>query len=207
MPFLSQFSETALSALTTEQKTKILYGYEPDRGETADVAILLGCHLELTPLRVAAAAELYRTGRVKAVVCSGGVAWQNGGAPVSEADYMRAGLLARGVPAEAIVTENESRNTRENMIFSVACIERTIGWHNVRRVLIVTSAFHMRRSLAWARAFLPRFAEVGGVSAREEHLDETHWFQNEEGRSYVEKNLLYLHRMVVRGETADIAFE
>ena len=47
-----------------------------------------------------------------------------------------------GVPRRAIVRESESRTTRDNAAYS-SIILRGKGW---QRILLVTSAFHMRRA-------------------------------------------------------------
>jgi len=63
---------------------------------------------------------------------------------VSEADMMRAYLLQRGVLDTRIVSDKESRNTRENAI-NVAAIVLEKGWG--RQVRLVTSALHMPRAM------------------------------------------------------------
>jgi uncharacterized SAM-binding protein YcdF (DUF218 family) len=57
-------------------------------------------------------------------------------------------LVEWGVPRAAIVEEGASRTTSENAV-QVARLLRTRG---LRRVLLVTSALHMRRALAAFRA-------------------------------------------------------
>lgn len=71
------------------------------------------------------------------------------GAPMSKelAEYGEARTLAKqlrawGVPEEAILLEEESRNTRENALYTA----RIVRERGFRRVLVVTSAFHMRRA-------------------------------------------------------------
>jgi uncharacterized SAM-binding protein YcdF (DUF218 family) len=53
-----------------------------------------------------------------------------------------------GVPDSAILLEEESRNTHESAV-RVAAICRRLG---IRRVLLVTDVFHMRRAIASFRA-------------------------------------------------------
>lgn len=52
-------------------------------------------------------------------------------------------LVEWGLPREVILTEPTSRNTRENALRAAAII-RDRGWE---RVLLVTSATHMRRAV------------------------------------------------------------
>ena len=59
---------------------------------------------------------------------------------------MRALAVDQGVPASAIVLEERATNTYENVVF-VDAILRDRGW---RRVLLVSSPYHMRRAvLVW----------------------------------------------------------
>jgi uncharacterized SAM-binding protein YcdF (DUF218 family) len=92
--------------------------------------------------RVLYAAELYHAGRVGRLLLSGGANPMISAR--SEAAVTRELLLALGVPAEAILVEEESRNTRENAAFSA----RLLRDQGIDRILLVTSALHMRRALA-----------------------------------------------------------
>ena len=70
------------------------------------------------------------------------------GNPVPEAEAMRDLLVEWGVPAEHVLTETASWNTRENA-WNAAALIRAHGW---TRVLLVTSATHMRRAVDAFRA-------------------------------------------------------
>ena len=74
------------------------------------------------------------------------------GQPVASFGGSVAGVMAAqarelGVPSEAIVVEGESRNTRENLLFA----GRWVG-KEATGVWIVTSASHLPRAMAVARA-------------------------------------------------------
>ena len=95
--------------------------------------------------RVAEAANVYRSflpQAIKIIPC-GGI---TPGHARSEADVMTELLLENGVPQQAIVRENESQTTIEN--FRNAA--RILGGGK-KRVLVVTSDYHVRRSVmtAW----------------------------------------------------------
>ena len=93
--------------------------------------------------RVRKAAQLYRAGRGRMIIVTGGnQPWSPFTEP--EADSMETLLLEWGVPAEAIVLEGESRNTRENAIYSIELMQRL----DCGEPLLVTSAAHMKRSVA-----------------------------------------------------------
>lgn len=92
--------------------------------------------------RVWAAARLYRAGKAPLLLLSGSSDPDE--SATSEAFAMRLLLLDLGVPADAMVLEEKSRNTAENARFA-AGILRARGMSSV---LLVTSAMHMERARA-----------------------------------------------------------
>lgn len=93
--------------------------------------------------RAVMGARLYRAGKVRHVIVTGGnMPWQQGRPP--EALFVADFLVELGVPREAIVIEAESRNTRENAVNTRVLLDAN-GW---TAAFLVTSAQHMPRSLA-----------------------------------------------------------
>ncbi len=89
------------------------------------------------------AARLWRAGKAPEIVVSGGsLPWRD--ARGSEAEAAVRFLVDLGVPSNRILLESASLDTRENAQMTEAVL-RTRG---ARRVLLVTSALHMRRALA-----------------------------------------------------------
>lgn len=87
--------------------------------------------------------KLYNSGKVSRILISSG----NGNLihdDFEEADWAKTQLLDFKVPDSAILIENKSRNTLENAAFSKRIIEKN---HLKPPYILVTSAFHMRRSL------------------------------------------------------------
>lgn len=88
--------------------------------------------------------QLYKMGKVKHILISGGSGRLVGKLTnESEADELAAVLKLAGVPDSAITLEDQSRNTRENAVFSVEILQQKFP---SRSYLLVTSAFHMRRA-------------------------------------------------------------
>jgi uncharacterized SAM-binding protein YcdF (DUF218 family) len=85
------------------------------------------------------------SGRAKVAIVSGG---KLGGDLLTEADYLARGLERLGVPKEQVLIEAKANNTRENATESKRLLEQL----GARRVLLVTSAFHMPRALGCFRA-------------------------------------------------------
>ncbi|MBN1371168.1 MAG: YdcF family protein [Anaerolineaceae bacterium] len=94
--------------------------------------------------RVLYAAQLYRDGKAPAVLASGGfITWLDD-RPSTPAEEMSALLQLAGVPEEAIWLQNRSQNTREDALYSTEMLREK----GINRVLLVTSAMHMPRSVA-----------------------------------------------------------
>jgi uncharacterized SAM-binding protein YcdF (DUF218 family) len=97
--------------------------------------------------RVTHTFQLYKEGFIKKIFVSGG----NGSRLPSsqrEADEIASVLLMMGTRPEDIITENKSRNTHESAIEVPA---RLAGIAGPEDCLLITSAFHMRRSAACFR--------------------------------------------------------
>ena len=156
---LSDVSIERLLAMTPEQKWAFTCGKIKDEGENADIALLLGCRPCRSASRSRAAAKLYREGRVKYIVPSGGVEWDENGERLSEALFMKRILLSEGVPEDAVIIENEATTTKENMIYGALQINRKTRFA-MKNIMIVTSINHMQRSLALAKTFLPRMVNI-----------------------------------------------
>jgi uncharacterized SAM-binding protein YcdF (DUF218 family)/glycosyltransferase involved in cell wall biosynthesis len=94
--------------------------------------------------RVTQAVSLYRAGYASHIIFSSGYVFT-----LREAEVMKAVAVANGVPPDAIALEERASNTRENVIFSNRLLEQN-RW---RRILLVSSPYHMRRALkTWHRA-------------------------------------------------------
>jgi uncharacterized SAM-binding protein YcdF (DUF218 family) len=100
--------------------------------------------------RVLYGAELFRQGRAPQVFCTGDVG-TGGIARGPEALDMAELLEHVGVPASAIVLETKARNTHDHAVNLCPMFAE----RQVRRVLLVTSAIHMPRSLAVFRHGCP----------------------------------------------------
>jgi uncharacterized SAM-binding protein YcdF (DUF218 family) len=93
--------------------------------------------------RVLYGAQLYRQGKAPLAIVSGGrIDWRGGGTP--ESKDMAAILSTLGVPKSAIIQDPNSFNTHDNAVN----VRKILDAKQLRRVLLVTSAMHMPRSLA-----------------------------------------------------------
>ncbi|MBS1635429.1 MAG: YdcF family protein [Bacteroidetes bacterium] len=87
--------------------------------------------------------ELYKKGRVKKIMISGG----SGSISLphlKEAVYLHRFLVHIGIPDSVLIMESESKNTHENAVFSKKVLD---SLQFKGSILLVTSSFHMRRAL------------------------------------------------------------
>lgn len=110
-----------------------VYGGAPDLSGT-------GAPSEEMLARIVTAARLQKRLDVPVIVSGGNVF----PGKAAEAPIAKRILVDLGVPAVRIITEERSRNTRENASY-VAEIARRAGY---RTPVLVTSAYHMRRAFA-----------------------------------------------------------
>ena len=90
------------------------------------------------------AVELYHKGKIKKIFLSGGSGFVNF-QEWKESEKLYPLLVSCGVKAEDILMENNSRNTYENAVETA----KELKSKNINgKYLLITSAFHMRRSLA-----------------------------------------------------------
>ncbi len=94
--------------------------------------------------RVTHTFQLYQKGYIRKILVSGG-----SGSLLDtdhrEADEIASVLLMMGARPEDVVTENDSRNTHESAVAVKAMLEKQT---RPEECLLITSAFHMRRSAA-----------------------------------------------------------
>jgi uncharacterized SAM-binding protein YcdF (DUF218 family) len=116
----------------------------------ADAVVVLGAKVVAPGIpgaairrRVTHAVRVAEQRRIEFLVLSGGNAGGDPGSWPSEASVMRQLTRDYGIADERIVTEERSRNTFENGVYTHRIL-RDRGW---RRLMIVTDAWHMRRAL------------------------------------------------------------
>lgn len=94
--------------------------------------------------RLIQAVTLYKTGKVKKLLISGdsGYITDRG---LHEAKQVKELLIAWGIPAEDILTEEKSINTHENAVQTAKVLKKH---SDLKSYLLITSGIHMRRALA-----------------------------------------------------------
>jgi uncharacterized SAM-binding protein YcdF (DUF218 family) len=94
--------------------------------------------------RVFYAAQLFKEGKAPLIVLSGGeITWLNEGS-ATPAEDMADILTSLDVPANMLIIEDRSRNTYENALYARELLDEK----GINKILLVTSAMHMPRSVA-----------------------------------------------------------
>ena len=143
--------------MALHERDRILAADAPPQEKT-DCILVLGCGVDARgrpkPMlhdRMTVAVELYRQGWADTLLLSG----DNSGPDYNEVGAMEAFALEQGVPAEALVLDNEGFNTD-------ASIRRAREVYGMERAVLVTQAYHLPRALFLAQAY---GLEAWGVSA------------------------------------------
>jgi uncharacterized SAM-binding protein YcdF (DUF218 family) len=92
---------------------------------------------DLESSRLAAGARAWLAGRAPLIILSGG-----GEGTTSEAQVMARAIAKLGIPASALVLEEQSQNTADNARYTAELAERS----GIGSVLLVTSSLHMPRA-------------------------------------------------------------
>lgn len=89
------------------------------------------------------AVELYKLGKVKKLLLSGGSGYVFD-QEISESAEVKRYLLRIGIPESDIIVEPSSRNTRENALFTAQLLKEINP--QPQRLLLITSAHHLPRA-------------------------------------------------------------
>ncbi len=118
--------------------------------DEADVIIVLGAQVrpegvpsEALRRRLCLALDRYWQHPARIICCGA----QGPREPAAEGDFMREWLIRMGVPKEHIFSENRSYDTNQN----IRNAKEIMDAEGLSRALVVTSDYHVRRSLAICR--------------------------------------------------------
>lgn len=203
---VSELDAARLGELTVEEIDRIVFYNCADEGKSGAAAILLGGNPNVLRERASAAARLYREGRVPYIIPTGGVKWDTDMGRMSEAERMAEYLKEFGVPQDVILLENQATTTRENMIYATLLIERTLKPRGPFTLLIVTSPAHLRRSMAIAKMYLPRTAQLHGVPGDCPQGMPGTWHNDDYQITRVQRELGLIKEQIDQGDMDDFEF-
>ena len=188
--------------LTIEVIDKLLFQGLEDTGENADCIIVLGS-IKAAKYRVPVAVQAYKAGRARKIMLCGGKVREFPDGNYSEAKHMCQAALALGVAEEDIIMENQSQNTVENILFALIELQRSFYLNHVHGVLLVTTAYHMRRSLAIARYLLPKYITVIPCPANDNNTRRDNWMNTQVGTDRAKKEAMKIIESVLNGIIPD----
>ena len=142
--------------------------------------------------RVNEGVKLFKEGLSQRILMSGGqLAWR-----LTAADWMRKQALIMGVPASAIMTENQSASTRENALLTLPILKA----NGVKSIILVTSSYHSYRAKkVFEKVFVPAGINVISYPATQSNFIAKDWWLRHEDTQYVVHELFSLVLYFIKG--------
>jgi uncharacterized SAM-binding protein YcdF (DUF218 family) len=151
----------------------VLSGAHDSVNGDPQVMVILGCQVkswgpsELLQDRLDTALSYLETHPDMTIVVSGG---QGADEPTSEAQAMYDYLTENGVDGEQILLEDTSRNTWQNLTYTLALLKEQDEGEKAGQVLVVSSGFHLSRvRMLFDRAWEGTYT-LSTLAAPESHL-------------------------------------
>ena len=193
-------SKLDVENLTNDEMTNLLFTGIEDDNENGDCIFVVGSSKAIQ-YRLPKAVELYNEGRASKILFSGGVRWQDSELP--EALELKKEAMALGVPEKDILTEDLSLQTLENVLASLLVLDRAFHLHNIKRILVVTTSYHMRRLHLTLKTYMPDWIQFTLCPAEDENTREDNWFHTEIGRNRVKDESAKVIKYVRQGALLD----
>lgn len=188
--------------LTNEIIDRVLFEGIEDTGEKVDCIIVLGS-IKATKYRIPVAVNAYNAGRAKKIMLCGGALRKFPDGEYREAEHMYKRVTECGIPKENIIIENTSQSTVENILCAMVELQRTFWLNNVKKVLLVTATYHMRRSLAIARYLFPVHIDIVPCPADDDNTNRDNWMNTPKGVERAKGEALNIIRCVKNGVIPD----
>jgi len=144
-----------------------------DAPESSDVIIVLSGD-NYDAVRAARAAALFRAAMAPHVVATG----RSLRSYATTTDLMKRDLADHGVPATAIIPlTHRADNTRDEAV----AVSEFVASHHWKKILLVTSNYHTRRSEYIYERTLPPGTQLRVISAPDIEYDPQSWWRTREG--------------------------
>ena len=173
-------SELTEEKLSNEVIDHLLFDKIEDTGENGDVILVLGS-IKASKYRVPVAVNAYKSARAGKILLSGGAMRDFPDGKCMESEQMYKKVLELGVNKEDVILEKESKNTVENILCSMVVLQREFYLDRVKKIILVTAEYHMRRSLAIARYLFPDHIKVIPCPAKDDNTNRDNWWKTPEG--------------------------
>lgn len=179
--FVSELTE---DKITDEIIDQLLFDRMEDCNDNVDCIIVLGS-IKASQYRIPIAAEAYHKKRAPKLLLCGGRVREFPEGIMKESEHMYRRAMELGVKSKDIFVENNSQNTVENMLGALMELQKEFWLNRVKKVLLVTTTYHMRRSLSIARYLFPAHIEVLPCPADDNNTRRDNWMKSNEGRERV----------------------
>ncbi|WAH38703.1 YdcF family protein [Alicyclobacillus dauci] len=189
-----------IDEMSNDEITTLLYKGLDDDGKTGDCIFVFGS-VGTSRERTAQAVRLYQAGRAPKILFSGGDRW--GKHDITDAERMKQIALQHGVPDEDILCEAVSNHTKENVIASLLVLDREMGLHRIKRLLVVTTPWHMLRCMLTLNTYMPDWIEFSWCAAHVPGQMKDDWQRNPNVVSLVRTEAKKLIQLVQEGQLLD----
>lgn len=125
------------------------------------------------------AIDLYATGVITTILCSGG----DVGNACTEAEAMKAYISSHGVPKNRVKTETQSRDTIGNAIFTKPMLKENL-------FILITSDYHLSRAKALFTHIYGEGYHVIGVASESSPMHRFRRFFHDDALHIVESTIL-----------------
>lgn len=167
--------------LTKDVIDKILYYGLEYHGETAECAMVLGSNKAPT-YRIPVAVELYKSEKVKKILLCGGKIRNTEQGMLTEVQMMKFRAKELDIREEDILCEELSMTTKENILCALLPLEREFKLSEIKKIILITTNYHMRRSMLMAQTYFPSWIQIIPCPADDLNTRRYNWWLSEAGR-------------------------
>lgn len=178
----------------------LLFSEIEDDNKNGDCIFVVGSSKAIE-YRLPKAVELYQAGRAGKILFSGGVTWHGNKLP--EAIALKNKAMTLGVPEEDILIEKNSAHTFENVLASLLVLNRAFHLYKIKRLLVVTNAYHMRRLHLTLKTYMPDWIKFTLCPAEDDSTRQDNWFLSEKGRQRIKEESAKVIQYVKLGALHD----
>ncbi|MDD2430100.1 MAG: YdcF family protein [Firmicutes bacterium] len=192
-----RISDLNPESLTQDQVERLLFTGIFDDEKIGDCILVFGSTNSLS-YRLPGAIKLYHKKRAPYLLLSGGTVK----GMISEAEIMKQKAISLKVPESAILIEDRSTNTKENILFSLEILKNTFSKQKLH-ILLVTTMFHMRRCILSAETFFPANYTYTSCPVKDLNTLPGIWYKNPKAKNRALNEAKNLVRYVQSGELKD----
>lgn len=150
---------------------------------TCDVGILFGGY-EMIPNRADDAINLYKKKQIKKILVTGGIGYTSKNKQDNESNLLFDYLTNNGVLESDILIENKSKNTYQNIRYSLKILSKYYNLDDTK-ILLITSDFHLKRCLYITRVFLKKNSNIYGCPVKSIKANKNDYKKSFEGRKMI----------------------